>query len=373
VVDLVPEDTEPLEENDSSEDVVAGRSSGSQSGGAYHGRVTLISALGIEIPGVTYIETEEGETNDGPLGPLNAALGDICTGSGNTLCLSVLDMNSSTDENGSENSFSAANVNVGAAGNGISASALESEGNISDDGTCQTSEGSSSVADANALNLVTADLLGSESTSEACNDGSSDSQTNTSNGLNVLGTGLPLPQAGCENGTPNTVFNPVLIGSVVSAVCNADDSNGSQADDPYGVREALSVFVLPILGNSPLAKATTAAGESAAQAPEGEDPACPDPTNPDCDEGPECPDASNPDCPDGGDGTKNEGDQGVSPSSGSGSGGPGGPNGPSADADATDLPFTGADALTLGLVGAVVMGLGLLAMALADRRRKASA
>lgn len=375
VVDLTPDDAEPLpyEEGGGSEDVVVGRARGEQDGDEYHGHITILTLLGMElVPGA---DTNEGETDNGPLGPLNDLLDDVCAGSGDTLCLNVLDMESTTDENGSTNTFSVADVNVGTGGFGISATAVNSEGTISDDGTCQTSTGSSSVANANVLDAVTADLLDAESESQACNDGTTSTQSNEGSGINILGAGVPIPATGCEDGTANTVFDPPVINVLLQSVCNADDSNGSQADEPYGVREALSAFILPVLGPNALVKATTAAGESHAVAPEGAGPACPDPANPDCPQPPDCPDPSDPSCPgpdDPGDGPDGPGDGPDGP--GDGPGGPAGPgDGPSADDAPDNLPFTGADMLPLALIGGFVVASGLAMMGLADRRRRARA
>jgi hypothetical protein len=366
VVDLVPEDSEPLpyEPGGGSEDVTAGRSRGEQNGDEYHGHVSILTLLGLElVPGA---DTSEGETESGPLGPLNDLLDDVCTNSGNALCLNVLDVHSETTSEGSTNSFAAANVGLNLGPASISADAVTSKGNISETDDCQTASSGSQLVGANVLGL-TADAAESESKSKACNDGT-ETQENSGQVLNIGGTQVPIPP-GCETGDPNTNFVP--LAPLVSAVCNADDSNGSQAEDPYGVREALSVFLLD-LGGTPLVKATSTASESRAVAPGGDTPECPDPSNPDCPEPPACPDPGDPSCPgpDGPDGPNGpNGPDGPGHGKGPG-GGPGG-SGPSGESPDDNLPFTGADVLALALIGGGVMGIGLLGMALADRRRKA--
>jgi hypothetical protein len=354
VVDVTPENTTPLpyDEGGGSEDVVVGRSRGEQTGSGYHGHVTLLTLLGNEIIGV---DTGEGESSSGPLGPLNDALDDVCTQSGNSLCLNVLDVDSNTTKNGSSNSFSAVDLNVGAPGGpGISATAASSNGNISDDGNCQTANGGSGVANANVFGF-TANALNSSSTSTACNNGN-DSQQNSSQVLALGGNGVPLPQAGCENGTPNTNFTPLM--PLVGAVCNADGSGSGQLDDPFGVREALSLFVLD-LGGTPLAKATASSAESHAVAPgSGTNPP---PVNPPggC---------SNPPCGNGG--PNGPGSHPSEPGNG-GPSGPNGPNGPSAESRGKgNLPFTGTDLVRLALIGLAVTIIGLTLMGLADRRRR---
>jgi hypothetical protein len=366
VVDLTPEDTAPLGSDPaggdpSNEEIVVGRSVGSQdpSTGEYHGHVTVAALFGQEIIGV---DTTEGETAAGPLDPVQTQILDaICDGSQNQICLTVLAADSSTDESGSTNHFAVAEAQIGGP-TGINAGVAESNGNISDDGSCQTASGDSTVADASIGTALTADALNSTTESQACNDGSQSTE-NTSQVVNLQGHGLPVPTQGCEDGTPNTNFD--VLAPLLSAVCNADDTSGTQADSPYGVREALSLFVLD-LGGVPLVKTTTAGSESAATAPgitcPGDPecpPPCPDPANP------QCPPCDNPPCGNGG-GNKGQhhgGNRVKGERGGNGNGG-----GPTAKAG-NGLPFTGSDLLTLGLIGFGVMGLGLGGMALADRRR----
>lgn len=367
VIDVMPEDTEPLpyDPDGGSEDVVVGRARGEQTdNGEYHGHITIVSTfLTGELVGV---DTNEGETEAGPLDPLQEGVLDaLCDGSGDQICLEVLRADSKTTKNGSENSFAVADAQIGGP-TGISATAAESNGNISEDSECQTAHGDSTVANADVGGQLTADVLESESDSTACNDGTK-TVDQDSRVVNLNDNGLPVPEAGCADGTPNSNFDPLL--PLLGAVCNADDTNGAQTSDPYGVREALSLFVLDV-GGVPLLKTTTAAAESHAVAPGG--PECPDPDNPDCPPIDECPDPDNPDCPDGPPDCP-DADNPDCPD-GPPNGGPRGPDddGPSAKrGPREELPFTGADLGVLGLIGAIVMMAGLSLMALSDRRRRA--
>ncbi len=356
VVDLTPENSEPLpsDPDGGSEDTVAGRSRGEQTGGKYHGHITIVSTfLTGEILGV---DTDEGETEAGPLDPVQTGILDaLCASSGGQLCLEVLRADSKTTKNGSENSFAVADATIGGP-TGITATAAESNGNISEDNKCQTAHGDSTVANAGIGGALTADVLESESNSKACNNGNK-KVNQDSRVVSLNDNGLPVPEPGCADGTPNSDFTPLL--PLLGAVCNADDTNGAQTSVPYGVREALSLFVLD-LGGNPLVKTTTAGAESHAVAPGG-GPKCPDPNNPDCDNGPpKCPDPGNPDCDNGPNHPKNP----------DGPDGPNGPGGPSGDSPDGTLPFTGAEIGTLGLIGGIVMASGLGLMALADRRRR---
>ena len=382
VVDLFPEDSEPLpyDPGGGSEDVVVGGARGEQVGGEYHGHITIAALLGNEILGV---DTGEGETEAGPLDALQEGLLDaICDGSGDQVCLEVLRADSETDANGSRNSFAVATAQVGGP-TGIGATAAESNGNISETSNCQRAHGDSTVANAAVGTALTADVIESESTSRACRNGD-ESTEQESRVVNLNDTGLPVPVAGCADGTPDSEFTPLL--PLAAAVCNPDDTEGSQATDPYGVREGLALFAVVIGG--PLAKLTTAPSESRAVAPRGGDecpdpnnpdcpPDCPDPTNPDCPDN-ECPDATNPDCPDNEcpdsdpdcpDDDDGDDDGDACPDVPGPASNDGCPFGPSADSDGS-LPFTGADMAALGMIGLGIMGTGLGLMAVADRRRR---
>jgi hypothetical protein len=348
VVDLTPGTTNPLpgDPTQGDEDVIAGDSRGQQSSdGTYHGRVTLAYLLGTPIIQVT---SDPGQSNDGPLQPLQDGLDQLCDASGNQLCLTVLGMHSASTGNSSTNSFEAVGAHIGGE-EGVNADVLTSNGNISSDGSCQTAHGDSSAADAN-VGPLTADALQGNSDSTACSSG-----TNTvhqdSTVVNLGGTGLPIPAAGCADGTANTAFtslNPLL-----SAVCNADDTNGSQTGAPYGVREALTLFAL-VTGDSSLLKVGAAGPESHAVAPSS---TTTTPTTPSSPSG----------------GTKGAGGKGGN-NGGNGGGGNGGGagNGPAAGTSAPgngQLAFTGADLLALAMVGGALI-LGGLALTTAGRRHR---
>lgn len=268
--DLNPLGERPLGEetdgSDSDEDAVVGRSRGQQNeDGSYSGKVETVALLGNSI-GPTN-ETEEGESRE--TGPV-----DLCPDP-DSFCLQALTTSSETDERGSENSFTAAFASVGG-DDGVVVTAAESEGNIRETRNCQRSEGSSGVATAELGGTQLASAGESSSSSRACNDGT-ETQENDSSVLVLLGTPLPLPVDGCDDGTPNSSFAIPLL---LTAICNADDSNGDQAGDPYGVREALTAFVGVVPNQAALSKTTLAASESRAQAPEdGDGTPDPDPPN----------------------------------------------------------------------------------------------
>jgi hypothetical protein len=349
VVDLMPGSSNPYssDPSESGEEVIVGDSRGEQGTSGYQGKVTLLSLFGQPIIQVT---SNPGESKDGPLQPLQDGLDQICDASGDALCLTVLGMHSSTTSNSSTNSFQAVGAHIGGP-EGINADVLTSNGNISEDGTCQTAHGDSSVADAN-VGPLTVDALQGSSTSTACNSGSQ-SVDQGSTVVNIGGTGLPLPAAGCADGTPNTNFD--ALSPLLAVVCNGSDSNAGQTGSPYGVREALTVFGL-ITGDTALLKAAAAGPESHAQAPGSDNPPTP-PTPP------------------GGGGTQGAGDQGGSQGgdAGGGAGAGDGAGGGSAASEAAagdgQLAFTGADLLALGLVGGALI-LGGLALTTAGRRHR---
>jgi hypothetical protein len=342
--------------------VTVGESRGEQDAqGNYSGVVNVITVTGLGNPITLGISTSEGESASGPLGPLNDALDDLCTAS--DLCLTVLDYDSETTDKGSQNSFSAATVDL--LGGTVAADAVSSEGNISETKECQTADSESTAADVGVLtDTVSADVLAAESESTACNNGNPDESSNDSTVATLNGTGL-LALLGCDENTVDDEFPGAPLDALVDGVCNGDDNNGSQADAPYNVRKALGIDVLPgvlpLVGVGVDLDASNA--ETLAQAPdETEPPECPDPNHPDCGEDPECPDPGDPDCGNGPpDGPPNArfGPNGMR-------------GGPSADSP-DNLPFTGADLTILGLIGGIVMATGLGLMAYTDRRRKASA
>jgi hypothetical protein len=244
------------------EDIVVGRSRGEQSSdGSYHGHITVAGLFGNELIGV---DSKPGQTNHGPLDALQTQLLDaICSGSGGQLCLSLLTADSSTTTTGSTNHFSVAHAKVGG-DSGIEAGAAESNGNISSDGTCQTSHGDSTVADAKAGGQAVASVSKSATDSKAC-QGQAPTQTDSSSVIGLGGQGVPIPAPGCADGTPDTVTG---IPTLLPLICNADDANAGQGSDPYGVRDALDAFVLAT-GTTAAAKATTAGSDSTATAPAG--------------------------------------------------------------------------------------------------------
>lgn len=355
VVDLTPSTSQPLAGDPSggSEDLIVGDSRGQQNGdGSYHGRVTLLYLLGTPIVQVT---SDPGQSNNGPLQPLQDGLDQVCSTSGSQLCLTLLSMHSSSTSNSSTNSQELLGAHVGGP-TGVNADALTSHGNISSDGSCQTAHGDSGVASAN-VGPLSADALQGNSDSTACSS-NNNSVNQNSTVLNLAGTGLPIPAAGCANGTANTDFtslNPLL-----TAVCNASDSNGGQTSGPYGVREALTLFAL-VTGNTSLLKVGTAGPESHAVAPAS---ASTTPTPP----GGGTAGAGGK----GGNGAGNGGNAGGNGAS-AGAGNGGGGNGPAAGSVSSgtgQLAFTGADLLALGMVGTALIlgGLGLTGLGRGHRR-----
>jgi hypothetical protein len=402
-VDLSPNDSlpEPYDPTGatSGEDVVVGGSRGAQQNGDYHGHVTILALLGNEL--IQGADTGEGASSTGPIGDINAILNNVCTSSG--ICLSALTVASDTTDKGSKNSFSAAsaNLNPGGALPLLNLGAVQSSGNISESGGCQTSTAASNVANANLVG-ITANVIDSSSESRACRNGTI-SQSNDSSVLGLANAGVPLPVPGCENGTPNTVLNLEPIAGLVCNAANASDTGGVQLKAPFGVREGLTTFVL-----ASLVKATTAASESRAHAPAGNGGGDNNGggggnngggghnggnnggggnNNHDFDgdgvlNGPDhCPTvpgpASNAGCPldTDGDGIPDVSDAcptvpGPAFNDGCPVGGPAGAGGPSGKGPSS-LAFTGSDVVTLGLIGLGVCCAGLALMALADRRRRA--
>jgi hypothetical protein len=350
VVDLTPGTSAPVtgDPTQGDEEVIVGDSRGQQSSdGTYHGRTALAYLLGTPILEVT---SDPGQSNDGPLQPVQDGLDQLCTASGNQLCLTLLAQHSSSTGNSSTNSQEVLGVHIGGP-SGVNADLLTSHGNISDDGTTQTAHGDSGVLKAN-VGPLTLDALEGNSDSSASSSSSSVNQDSTV--LNIAGTGLPIPAAGCDDGTPNTNFTP--LSPLLAAVCNADDTNGSQTSGPYGVREALTLFAL-ISGNSSLLKVGTAGPETHAVAPAST-------TTP----------PGNPGGPSGG--TKGAGGKGganAGNGNGGGNGGGAGGNGSAAGSAASgngQLAFTGADLLALALVGGALILGGLALTATAGRRHR---
>ena len=264
VVDIAPAPDRPTGSDpagsDTGEEIVVGRAKGEQNeDGTYNGHITIAALFGNEILGV---DTGPGETESGPLAAIqDGILTPLCDGSGNQICIEAARADSSTTDSGSTNSFSAAHATLGGP-EGIDVGAAESNGNISDDGRCQNAHGDSSVANASVGGQAVAGVAQSSTDSRACK-GEAPTQTNQSSVLSLGGTGVPIPDPGCADGTPDTVTG---VPTIAPVVCNADDTNGTQAAAPYGARDALDVFALDAGGNQ-LSKASTAASESRAQAP----------------------------------------------------------------------------------------------------------
>ena len=292
VVDLNPSSERPLgarpDGTDSGEEVIVGRARGSrEADGTYRGHITVLALLGQELAGV---DTAPGETKGGPLQPIQTGILDpLCANTSQQVCLSVLSANSTTTATGSDNDFAIARASV----LGLGVGAGESRGTISRDERCETASGSASAANVTAPGGgAVAQFARSSSTSKSCQD-SSPTSTNDSSVIGLGGVQVPLPAAGCADGTPDTVTG---IPAVLPIVCNADETDGAA-----GVREAFDVFVLQV-GSTSLTKATTAASESLTVAPEGVSPpgppqvcesqagprvgcgppACPSPSRSDC-------------------------------------------------------------------------------------------
>jgi LPXTG-motif cell wall-anchored protein len=410
VVDLDPSSERPLGANpdgtDSGEEVVVGRARGEQSpSGAYHGHITIASLFGKELAGV---DTAAGETKHGPLQGLQTdVLDKLCDATQNQVCLSLLTADSETTAKGSKNDFAVARANVV----GIRVGAAQSGGSISETADCQASAGGSGAANVTAGNGAVAAVANSAATSKSCRNKAPE----TSRSSQVIGLGgiqVPLPAAGCADGTPDTVGG---LPPLLPIVCNADDVAGAAV-----LREALDVFVLNSGGTS-LAKETTSAAQASSVAPKGGGEQCSDGVDND---GDGYIDAADPDCHEGGDLTKpyhpefpSEGTAPTGPSSGPGTtpGGEGGkpecsdkkdndgdglidsndpgchagnnldnPYNPDDDNEsnggggnngggpkgpgAGELPFTGSDVVGLGLAGLLVLAGGLLLRRREDAR-----
>ena len=351
-VDLTPGDTNPYgsDPSTSGEEVVVGDTNGTQSGGQYHGRVTVLWLFGNPVIQVT---SNQGESNDGPFQPINDGLQQLCDGSGGQLCLKLLDMHSSSDANGSTNSFELLGAHLGG-DQGLLIDVGTSNGNISQSGDCQTAHGDSGVANIDAGGGPLADVGQSDSTSTACSGSSTQDQHST---LLALGGNEVLPGCG-PDGPANTELIPAE--PLLGVLCNASDSNGSQTSAPYGVREALAVFALINEGipGGALLRVTAGSAESHAVAP--------GPTT-----------TENPPTGTSG-GTKGAGGKGGNGGNGGNNGGNGngagnGGGGGAANQAAAgngSLAFTGADLLVLGLIGGALILGGLALTTLAGRSHR---
>jgi hypothetical protein len=360
VVDIQPSDTNPYTGDPSTddpptgEDIIVGESRGEQGASGYNGRVTLLWLFGNPIVQVT---SNPGESNEGPLDPIQTQLLDqICEGSDGQACITLLRMHSDSTGSSSTNAFELLGVHLGNGPNGdegLNLDVLKSNGNISQDGSgCQTAHGDSTGVKLGAGGNPIVDALEADSTS---NCGGSVQQSDQF--LALGGNGLPLFAAGCADGSDpandNTVFDD--LSPLLAQVCNASDVNNGQTDAPYGVREAVTLFVL-ISGDSSLLKVTGGAAESHVVASGGTG------------------------GPPGGPGIGTQGTKGAGGkgggqggnAGGNGGGGAGGGAGAGAGAAAGNagagngnLAFTGADLFVLGLIGGALIlgGLALTTMA----------
>ncbi|HEV2060249.1 MAG TPA: hypothetical protein VGR11_12900, partial [Solirubrobacteraceae bacterium] len=282
VVDLTPNPQRPYtvdaNGNAADEDIIVGRSRGEQrADGTYHGHITVAAAFGNEIIGRDTLPGQRIGTADAPEGIATDLLTGLCTSTG--ICLGLVEVYSETTATGSFNSFSLARAALGGTSGvpAVSIAAARSTGNITSDGTCQASSGSSQVAEV-TIGAAAADVAESSSQSVACR-GAAPTQTNTSRVIELRATAgavpVPVPvDAGCLGGAPDTVTGLPLL---LPIVCNADDSSatnppGNQAVAPadrtlaYGVRHALDVYVLAT-GTTALAQVSTAQSESLAVSP----------------------------------------------------------------------------------------------------------
>jgi hypothetical protein len=353
VVDLTPGTSNPYSSDPtkSGEEVVVGNSRGDQnSDGTYSGNVTLLYLFGNPIVQVKSDPSNNGETQHGPLQPLQTQLLDaICQNSNGQACITLLKMDSTSNSNSSTNSFEALGVHLGG-DQGLNADVLTSDGNISSTDTSQTSHGDSNAAKVTAGGNKVADVLQSSSDSTANSDGTS----------NVSNTSTTLDLGGNPVLTPSQCLSGAQAVPLLAFVCSADDTNGSQTSAPYGVREALAVFAL-INGDTSVLKVSGGDAESHAVAPAGT--STPTPGGP------------------GTGGTKGAGGKGGN-KGGAGNGGNGGnagANGNGAGAGSAannaaagngNLAFTGADLLTLAVIGGALILGGLALTTTAGRRHR---
>ncbi len=256
VVDLNPKADRPLDGNPNGaaagEDAVVGRGRGEQNAdGTFHGHITIAALFGNEIAGV---DSTPGQANHGPLNPLQTGVLDpICQSTNQQICLSVLRADSTTTATGSTNDFAVARAGL----LGLNVGAAESAGNISQDANCQSSVGSSKTTNATTSGGTVAGVANSASASKSCR-GAAPQVANTSQVINLGGTGVGIPAAGCANGTPDTDAG---IPGLLPIICNAEEIAGAAA-----VRDALDVFALQV-GSGALLRESTASSESISVAP----------------------------------------------------------------------------------------------------------
>ena len=258
VVDIDPSSERPLaadpDGGDSGEDVVVGRARGERNAdGTYHGHISVLGLFGNDV---IPIDTAQGETKDGPLDSLQTGLLDpLCTSTNQAVCLTVLRAHSETTAAGSVNDFAVARASL----LGLGVGAADSQGVIATQQPCQAAAGAANTANVATSTGTLAQVARSSSTSRSCR-GAAPVVTNTSEVVGLGGTGVPLPAAGCANGTPDTQSG---LPGLLPIICNAEEMVGDNA----AVREALDVFALQV-GTNSLLKETTAASESLSVAPE---------------------------------------------------------------------------------------------------------
>jgi LPXTG-motif cell wall-anchored protein len=259
VVDIDPSSERPLaadpDGGDSGEDVVVGRARGERNAdGTYHGHISAVGLFGNDV---IPVDTAPGETKDGPLQSLQANILDpLCTNTNQQVCLTVLRMHSATTGTGSANDFAVARASL----LGLGVGAADSQGVAGQAGACQSSGGAANTANVATSTGTVAQVAKSSSTSKSCK-GVAPVITQSSEVIALGGTGVPLPAAGCANGTPDTQAG---LPGLLPIICNAEELVGNNA----AVREALDVFALQV-GTNSLLKETTAASESLSVAPEG--------------------------------------------------------------------------------------------------------
>jgi LPXTG-motif cell wall-anchored protein len=260
IADINPSNDRPLDAkpdgSGSGEEVIVGRARGDKdASGKFHGHITIAALFGHEIAGV---DTAPGETKAGPLQSLQTGVLDpLCANTGgpsNGVCLSLLVANSKTTSNSSANDFAVARASLF----GLDVGAAESSGAIAEDPKCQAASGSAKTVNVTTSNGTIAGVANSTSASKSCAGGKAPEVQNTSEVINLGGTGVPLPAPGCANGTPDTETG---IPGLLPIICNAEEIAGAAA-----VREALDVFALQT-GTNSLLKETTAASESFTVAP----------------------------------------------------------------------------------------------------------
>lgn len=274
-VDLSPDERQPVSGDPAGgrategEEVVVNRSRAERdTNGRYTSDAQVAGVLGNSLLGV---QAEPGESDHGPLEPVQAGVLDpLCQGLNHLVCAEVLRADASADDHSAQSSTAVADVQVGG-DDGAEVKAGESNGSISDDGEgCTTSHGDATTAGATLGSHTLANAASSSTTADSC-DGAGPGPPDPgpaqdSTVVDLLGFDLPLPVAGCGNGTPNSEFT--LLSELVSTSCHASDTSntGTQLPAEYGVREALTGFVLEG-GGTALIKATLGASEGSTHHP----------------------------------------------------------------------------------------------------------